>query len=649
MANIGKAFSWITRTLLGTESPANLVRHRGHNSNSFVSNSDANLGLLFYFNTFVRFAFSFVHSHIFNKLNKNAFFSCFHYSFVIWTLDSSKMSSSSESSAESSAEESRLSLDSDTDDSSDSNDKSHRNATANDTVEESFIKPNKRRLKRVMMIDSSSDSESKADSESEVEEESKVNESVIPETEDDDEEEDDDKGTDDDKNETSKMDSDEDVDQNEVSQIHCFSPRTRRSITGRRSILPVANSSNEDASDDDIFASDDEFSAPSNNNNNSSSIDKTKAHTESIAYKSADTTIDDEDESRSNDDSSIQRENSKRNRSIHINDSAVNTSMRTPNPKRFSGIGMNVDDESDASDATDASNKVEHASRDRFRSSTPSIDFSDKSASGADKSSDIEIQSDHSDLMKTIAHNISVVSLNSSDEENHKPMLNSTAIQPRATGAIPKIQPKLKFKTPAAAGPKKFVSRAFHQEKVNELAELEKEMIECQNLLQRLGPTLPDKGRNLEHRCNELKRNFEKKQSELAVYAIEEDNLNDVQFVSESTVRPKTEVLTDWRNELEAIKPVHTGKQGMATHNHQKERAIDRMEKLHNALERCPAETELAPQPNHLGIELMPHQLYAIKWMSWREKTKRPHGGLLADDMGLGKCHILFKADRLTD
>lgn len=26
MANIGKAFSWITRTLLGTESPANLDR-----------------------------------------------------------------------------------------------------------------------------------------------------------------------------------------------------------------------------------------------------------------------------------------------------------------------------------------------------------------------------------------------------------------------------------------------------------------------------------------------------------------------------------------------------------------------------------------------------------------------------------------------
>lgn len=52
-------------------------------------------------------------------------------------------------------------------------------------------------------------------------------------------------------------------------------------------------------------------------------------------------------------------------------------------------------------------------------------------------------------------------------------------------------------------------------------------------------------------------------------------------------------------------------------------------------MEKCPTEADLAPQPSHLNVDLMPHQLYAIKWMSWREK-QQPKGGLLADDMGLG-------------
>lgn len=44
MANFGKAFSWITRTILGTESSANLDCH-GHSSNSLASKTDDNLGL----------------------------------------------------------------------------------------------------------------------------------------------------------------------------------------------------------------------------------------------------------------------------------------------------------------------------------------------------------------------------------------------------------------------------------------------------------------------------------------------------------------------------------------------------------------------------------------------------------------------------
>lgn len=560
------------------------------------------------------------------------FFSWFFF-FFIWILerqrDFNKMSSDS---AESSVELSRFSLDSDdnstnnssnnssddgSDDGSDDSSrkqKSHRDTTINETIDESIIGPSKRTVKRAI-IDSDSNSDD--------------SDSVIPETDDDggEEEEEEDKDTNDNGNNASahtksKVESDEDVDQNETSQIHCFSPRTRRSITGRRSILPAANSSNDD-DDDDIFSSGDEYSTSNNN--------ETKAPTETSAYKSAES-LSSMDETEEDADSAIERENSKRNRSIQMNES-IAAPFRTPNPKRFSGIGKNGGGGDRSADVSD----------DQFRTSTPSIEFSDKSADGSSKTSDIEIHSDHSDSLKSIAHDISVVSLNSSDEENHKPILNSTTIQPRgATGAIPKIQPKLNFnRKPAAL--KSFVSRAFYQQKTNELTELQNELTECKNLLQRLGHTLPDKGRNLEHRCNELQRNFNKKQTELETYAIEEDHLNDVQFISES-VQPKKEPNSNnnnsnrngWRDELEAIQPIHTGKQGMATFNQQKALTLNRIEKLHKALEKCPAETEFAPQPNYLGIQLMPHQLHAIKWMHWREKTKRPKGGLLADDMGLG-------------
>lgn len=52
MASIGKAFSWITRTLLGTESPANLDRFGRrcrHSSNSLASKTNDNFGPFFLF------------------------------------------------------------------------------------------------------------------------------------------------------------------------------------------------------------------------------------------------------------------------------------------------------------------------------------------------------------------------------------------------------------------------------------------------------------------------------------------------------------------------------------------------------------------------------------------------------------------------
>lgn len=61
------------------------------------------------------------------------------------------------------------------------------------------------------------------------------------------------------------------------------------------------------------------------------------------------------------------------------------------------------------------------------------------------------------------------------------------------------------------------------------------------------------------------------------------------------------------------------------------------LKSIHEAFSTCPEENQLAEQPCGLKkIKLMVHQLFALRWMEWCEK-KRPYGGILADDMGVGK------------
>lgn len=40
--------------------------------------------------------------------------------------------------------------------------------------------------------------------------------------------------------------------------------------------------------------------------------------------------------------------------------------------------------------------------------------------------------------------------------------------------------------------------------------------------------------------------------------------------------------------------------------------------------------------PAGINVNLLPHQLYSLKWLRWRENSY-PNGSILADDMGLGK------------
>ncbi|NXX89006.1 TTF2 factor, partial [Centropus bengalensis] len=62
---------------------------------------------------------------------------------------------------------------------------------------------------------------------------------------------------------------------------------------------------------------------------------------------------------------------------------------------------------------------------------------------------------------------------------------------------------------------------------------------------------------------------------------------------------------------------------------------------LHKSLESCPTEQTTAEDPSGLKVLLLPHQKQALAWLLWRESQK-PCGGILADDMGLGKSLMMI-------
>lgn len=92
------------------------------------------------------------------------------------------------------------------------------------------------------------------------------------------------------------------------------------------------------------------------------------------------------------------------------------------------------------------------------------------------------------------------------------------------------------------------------------------------------------------------------------------------------------------------VKPIYTGKVGLKNFENQKSLTLERLKDLHSSLEGRPTEDILVPTPKGIQVELMPHQMHGLAWMLWREKQK-PRGGILADDMGLGKFFffLLFK------
>lgn len=77
-----------------------------------------------------------------------------------------------------------------------------------------------------------------------------------------------------------------------------------------------------------------------------------------------------------------------------------------------------------------------------------------------------------------------------------------------------------------------------------------------------------------------------------------------------------------------AVQPRTFGTQAMNTHITQKTLTLEKLKDLHSSLGTRPNEDQSIDPPRSLITALMPHQLYALAWLTWRE-TQKPRGGIL--------------------
>lgn len=363
--------------------------------------------------------------------------------------------------------------------------------------------------------------------------------------------------------------------------------------------------------DDDIIIEEQENSSEHNDEENQSLVESSlgSEHKSSEASKDFHSTNDNDE-----------ADNLKRDRSL----APMNSSIRTPQAKRFSLNKPNLSLSLQTSTPYRSGHNIEYSDESMGSKSQNSVEIDDNS--------EVELKSIKYD------NDDSVVLLNSSDEENHGPIANSTFMDltSKPGASKPLVQPKIQFSKQTAKSQVNFVSRDYYQKKQDALFQLKKELGDSERIYETMGKNLPDGGLNMINRIKRIKSDISQKEAELLGYKIEEDHMDEaIATTNNNQLKPPVK---DWREDLEKIQPRFVGQQGMATFNQQKTLTLNRIEKLHKAMHKCPSERDFAPQPDNLNIQLMPHQLHAIKWMRWRE-TQRPKGGLLADDMGLGNSH----------
>lgn len=181
------------------------------------------------------------------------------------------------------------------------------------------------------------------------------------------------------------------------------------------------------------------------------------------------------------------------------------------------------------------------------------------------------------------------------------------------------------------------VSEKHFQSETKKLDELKIDLQKSILIQQNLKNRLSDSGEKMDRRVSDLKLQILKQQNYIATLEIQE-TIDVESVLGWDDIKKMT---TD-------VQPIYTGKVGMAKFENQKSLTLERLKDLHSSLEGRPTEDILVATPKGIQVELMPHQMHGLAWMLWREKQK-PRGGILADDMGLGKFFAVlyfFFADK---
>lgn len=181
------------------------------------------------------------------------------------------------------------------------------------------------------------------------------------------------------------------------------------------------------------------------------------------------------------------------------------------------------------------------------------------------------------------------------------------------------------------------VSRSDFESAVLSKEQLEKEVERCLTLLN-MAQQLPDRGVKIQLRLNTLLTQLDEKKILLDSLKIDESLgiKNEIAKSFQSSlensavsINDSIVVVDDIIKSVEAAQPKFTGKIGLQNFQYQQALTVDKLEDIQQSIDERPLETELETPPKHLKVDLMNHQLHALKFMLWRER-KKPRGGILA-------------------
>ncbi|XP_067615114.1 transcription termination factor 2 [Eurosta solidaginis] len=444
--------------------------------------------------------------------------------------------------------------------------------------------------------------------------------------------------------------SDSDEDENDESDRQALSPRTRMSITGVR---PSDLSDSSEIEYSDARSEVEESSAKSHvttvreestmrvdSRHESKKVEKNEnAFLEQSASEvSGGSSVGDAESSRSFIDNNTASDIEETNKGAkHIKPVVVST----PNKQPLQPMIANTDSplssarysmQFEKAIKEKLSSTIYHGSPvQEYRSQIDSSDGSDVQVISV-KEKTIEIVSSSSDE----SNQDNIISKANTNSYKKGEVIKPTAllVQPKVSAQLGTAKPNI-AKAITKAKTEQFVSKEFYDKEKKKLQELKIELLSAENLLEKIAASLPDGGRQLSLRIERLRQDVIIKSQYISTLKVEDEE----QFsVPQSQPVEKKNPLSwdDLSAAVNQMQPTHTGKQGLATFNAQRELTVERLKNIHSSLKSCPTEDVLAEDPVGLRVTLMDHQKHALAWMTWRENQK-PRGGILADDMGLGK------------